>query len=97
MKLLNFAKIFETELGQVLVTKAYDPDDDKYGVRVAIATDVLDTAMTLGFEKSEQCDKVFDDFTIEQATNMAKSMIATIEELSAPDEDEEDFDQNSTL
>lgn len=91
MKLRNFAKIFETELGQVLVTKTYDPDDDKYGVRVAIATEVLDTAITLGHDDVEVSNKTFDEFTMEQATGLAKSMLDTIENLTREEEpDDED-------
>lgn len=102
MRLINFAKIFETEIGQVLVTKVYDSDDEKSGVRVSIATEILDTAMTLGFNEEGKRDELFENFTILQATEMGQSLLKTIEELSSgvnnndeQDElDEDDYDED---
>lgn len=81
MKLLNFAKIFETEFGQALATKEFDEDDETHNIVISISSDLLDTSMKLGYKEKEGRDEVFEKLSLEDVTPIVKGMVDTISKL----------------
>jgi hypothetical protein len=89
MKLINFAKIFDTEFGQALAYTMYDGDNDKFGIKIAIATEDLDTAVTLYMDNKDLRDQTFEGLTMEQVTALVNGMLDTLRQLTEqPERDE---------
>lgn len=90
MKLIKFAKIFETEFGQALAYTMYEDDGNKFGIKVAIATEDLDTAVTLVFGNKDIRDNTFDNLTMEQITALVNGMLDTLRQLTEEGQQEAD-------
>lgn len=74
MKKIQFAKIFELETHQVLITKDYE-DHEKF--KVNQITDLEDCMPTLAlvFDDEEKRDKCFDDYNEENAKKFLANIL----------------------
>jgi hypothetical protein len=74
-KLICFAKLFEIEYYQVLITK----DDVEDGFNITQHTDLGDVrpSMAIGFNTEEKRDKCFDDYS----KNNAEKFLSIIQSM----------------
>lgn len=74
MAKIIFAKIFELDEHQVLITKEYEPEDDSF--KVVQTTDFEDVrpAVAWVFKDESVRDKCFDDYKESQAKEFVKSI-----------------------
>lgn len=77
-KILKFAKVFEIDTNQVLITKEFDENDDTYLLKQTTEFDEVTPAMSMGFDTEEKRDKAFEDYNEENAQmflNVINSML----------------------
>ena len=72
MKKIQFAKIFELETHQVLITK--DFEDDIFKVNQTTDLDGCVPTLALGFDNEDKRDKCFDDYTEENAKKFLETI-----------------------
>lgn len=74
----NFAKLFQVEDMQVLITKDFEEDT----ATIREQTDFVDIrpSLTFGFESEEDRDEAFENYGQEQAESFIKTIKKIIEE-----------------
>jgi hypothetical protein len=80
----SFAKLFETECGQLLVTVEFDDDQDTYGIRFRGASyrGVVPAITPGGWEQIEDAEKALADTDQARADEVAKMLRETVERLT---------------
>lgn len=74
-------RIIELPTHQVLISKEYDDDDDIHQVSVSFSMKSAKISVKLGSKKGkEDRDKLFDDFSVEQAQKIINKFALTFEE-----------------
>ncbi len=66
MKFRKFARIFDFNDGQVLITKEED-DTDSFAVVQAVDSEEFRPAITVNFKSEESRDKYFEEYNDENA------------------------------
>jgi hypothetical protein len=86
----NFAKVFDLENEeQVLVVLGFDNEEDKHEVKLTTEMVGVSISMSIGCEKEEQAQKIFDEYTIENAQEFRKNMDSMYNEASEETDEEE--------
>lgn len=77
MKKVVFAKIFELEKHQVLITKEYE--DDKFRINQTTDIDSCVPTLALIFDNEEKRDQCFEDYTKDNAIKFVENVVKMLE------------------
>jgi hypothetical protein len=76
--MIKFAKLFEIDNNQILITKDYDYDEDVYLLKQRTSFDEVDPSMSMSFDSEEKRDNAFNDYNQDNAQkflNLVSSVI----------------------
>ena len=80
MKEVNF-RLIELPTHQVLLTKDFDEDEESSPLlTVTFFLDGVKVSQKIGYSEEEKRDKIFNDFTDEQAQTMLNNTLAIFNE-----------------
>lgn len=75
----KFARVFDLEDAQVLVTVSFNSEDDKYELRSRTDYDGLEVSIAAGFKEEVDAENALESYTLERAIDFRKRMIEMIE------------------
>lgn len=74
-----FAKIHESpEKGQILITREYDPDEDKFKITLWFEYEEMMMKISFGHEDKAKSDEVFEWLTLEESEKLIDNSLKQI-------------------
>lgn len=74
-----FAKLFQLQDGQVLVTKSYNDEEDRYNLTFRTDVEGLTIEVTAKYTTEESVRKELDNFSEESAFNFRQNMLERLQ------------------
>lgn len=79
---MKFAKLFDIDDHQVLVTNDYDDDAEEFAVNFTTEIDGIRPTMSLKFKDDALCTKAFEDVDHEAALKMFLQLKSAVEAVT---------------